>query len=115
MADGKESTITFRPEKSRGHVDVTIDSDGLEGQTVVVYETLTDSRGNVIAEHKDPACAAQTVTVPEPEKPVKPETPAKPAKPHVPRTGDPYQMTVLWILLLSAAGMATAGFAWRRQ
>ena len=49
------------------------------------------------------------------EKPVKPETPAKPAKPHVPRTGDPYQMTVLWILLLSAAGMATAGFAWRRQ
>ena len=118
MVDGKEGTVVFCPDKSRGHVDVTVDSTGLEGETLVVYETVSDARGNVVAEHKDPACAAQTVTVPEPEKPdqpVKPEKPEIPSKPHVPRTGDPYQMTALLILLLSAAGMATAGFAWRRQ
>jgi hypothetical protein len=61
-----DSYTTIKTEKS-GSVDVTFtfDATGLDGKTLVVYEELYDSKGNLVAEHKDINDAGQTILVPE--------------------------------------------------
>lgn len=69
--DGKTVTAsqTFTAEKSNGSVtvDFTFDSYDLAGKTLVVYETLTDTKGAKLAEHKDKDDVSQQVTVLKPE------------------------------------------------
>ncbi len=111
MVEGKKGTVTFRPEKSNGHVEVAVDASDLAGETVVVYETLTNANGKIVGEHHDPACKSQTVTV------TKPDVQAAPApagKPHAPKTGDPSHAAAVLFLMMSAAAVS-AGFAWRRE
>ena len=57
------SEATFIPSESNGTVDVlfTFDATGLEGQSVVVFETLFSGE-TTIAEHRDLADEGQTVT-----------------------------------------------------
>lgn len=59
------STVSFIPEAKDGSETVIFEADlsNLAGHTLVVYESLT-SDGEVIAEHKDPEDAGQTVTLP---------------------------------------------------
>lgn len=57
------SEATFTPSESNGTVDVlfTFDATGLEGQSVVVFETLLSGE-TTIAEHRDLEDEGQTVT-----------------------------------------------------
>ena len=57
------SEATFVPTESNGTVDVlfTFDATGLEGQSVVVFETLYQGE-TIIAEHRDLEDEGQTIT-----------------------------------------------------
>ena len=57
------SEATFTPTESNGTVDVlfTFDATGLEGQSVVVFETLFSGK-TTIAEHRDLEDEGQTIT-----------------------------------------------------
>ena len=56
---------TFRAESESGTVDVefSFDASGLSGGTLVAFETLMRNSA-VIAEHKDPGDADQTISIP---------------------------------------------------
>ena len=56
---------TFTAEDSAGSVtlDYAFDSYDLKGNTLVVYETLTDAKGAKLAEHRDKSDVSQQVTV----------------------------------------------------
>jgi LPXTG-motif cell wall-anchored protein len=58
--------VTFIPETPDGSIDVNIpiDTTLLDGQTLVIYEELTDVDDRKIAEHKDLSDTNQTITVP---------------------------------------------------
>lgn len=64
-ADGKTvtSTIKFTPKDSKGEETMHFEFDGsnLGGKTLVIFETLKDSKNRVIAEHKDIEDEGQTV------------------------------------------------------
>ena len=59
------SSVSFIPEAKDGSETVTFEADlsDLAGHTLVVFETLATD-GEIIAEHKDPEDAGQTVTLP---------------------------------------------------
>lgn len=69
--DGEPVTAstTFVAEKSYGSatVEFTLDTYDLVGKTLVVFETLTDEGGSVLAEHKALDDTGQQVTVLTPE------------------------------------------------
>ncbi|WP_438767041.1 VaFE repeat-containing surface-anchored protein [Enterococcus sp. AZ102] len=74
LVDGKEitATTTFEVEKGSGTVDVTFEFNGskLDNETLsqlTAFETMVDSEGLVIAEHKDPNDKKQTVNLKKPE------------------------------------------------
>jgi|GEM_PF-3553261 len=48
----------------RANVSLTLDTSRISGSQLVVFESLCDADGNIIAEHKDISDAAQTVRVP---------------------------------------------------
>ena len=56
---------TFTAEDSAGSVtlDYAFDSYDLKGKTLVVYETLTDTKGAKLAEHRNKSDVSQQVTV----------------------------------------------------
>ena len=144
LVAGKEATMKFVPETRRGHIEMEIDTAGLEGKTLVVYETCTTAKGIKVGEHCDPQCEKQTVSFEKPEepeepaepdepetpdkpekpvtpdkpdRPVMPDKPVAPVKPHVPRTGDqshPGMATGIF-MISAAAAAATLFFARRRQ
>ncbi len=68
VIDGKEITAekVFKPEKASGSVQVafTFDASGLEGKSVVVFETLYAGT-SILAEHKDLKDEGQTIHFPE--------------------------------------------------
>lgn len=72
-ASGKEITAeqTFTAKKKNGKVKVTFTFDGSEmwGKETVVFETLYDAKGHVIAKHEDKEDEGQTVTWMKQEKP----------------------------------------------
>lgn len=64
-ADGKSvtSSLTFSPKDVKGEETMHFEFDGsnLYNKTIVIFETLKDSKGRVIAEHKDIEDEGQTV------------------------------------------------------
>ena len=70
-SDGTDAGIaakaeySFTPEKSRGIEILTfeVDTEGLEDTRLVVFETLTDEKGSIIAEHRDPGDIGQTLYI----------------------------------------------------
>ncbi|MBR3397038.1 MAG: VaFE repeat-containing surface-anchored protein [Lachnospiraceae bacterium] len=100
---GVTSEVKFQPGGDPNgdiSVDFVLNTEKLQGKTLVVFEKLYDLKGNLLAEHEDLDDEGQTVTVP-----VKPETPKKP---HTIHTGDGNNM-VPWFLLM--AGSVAAGAA----
>ena len=59
------ASTTFIAEKSYGSINVefTLGTWNLAGKTLVVYETLSDAHGSIVAEHKDQSDIDQQVTV----------------------------------------------------
>lgn len=105
---GVTAETTFTAEETDGSVDVlfTLNTENLQGKTLVVFEELYDTEGNLIASHSDPTDEDQTVTVP-----------VKPVIPPV-VTGDdstpvPYVLTLLAALL--AAGIIVGIMARKRR
>lgn len=64
-----ETTVKFTAEATSGTVNVNLSFDalGVTSGNYVVFETLYDNQGRVIAEHKDALDTEQTVTVVTPE------------------------------------------------
>lgn len=81
---------TFTPKTSDGVANVTFDLGSVPNTTTVAFETLYDTDGNVLAEHRDINDRGQTVVTedvpPEPGKPGKPGTPGQPGTPGTPGT-----------------------------
>lgn len=106
IVNGKTVTSEkkFTPDKKNGSVNVefTFDGSGLAGTSTVVFEDLYENDVN-IATHADITDEGQTIHFPE-----TPDTPTPP------KTGD---HTDLWkyIALMTAAGAAATGFAWRKR
>ena len=63
---GVTAETTFTAEASDGSVEVTFtfDTTKLQGKTLVVFETLYDTQGNLIVDHSDLNDEDQTVSVP---------------------------------------------------
>ncbi|MBE6017371.1 MAG: hypothetical protein E7233_07165 [Lachnospiraceae bacterium] len=96
--DGKGKQITaeakFTPGSPSGETELTFTfkAAGLEGKSLVAFETLKNESGEV-AVHADINDAAQTVTF---------------NKPSAPATGDTAK-TLIWILLATASALAAGG------
>lgn len=65
-----DKVVKFTPKKTEGTVEVefTVDTTELSGETLVCYETVTDSKGNILGSHidindKDQSVLVQTVTI----------------------------------------------------
>lgn len=84
--------IEFTADAVDGSEDMefNLNTEKLQGKDLVVFEELYDSKGNLVAEHKDYEDKGQTVSVP--------ESPIKPNKSHIPRTAD----RVIWLLIVGA-------------
>ncbi|MBP3238385.1 MAG: VaFE repeat-containing surface-anchored protein [Lachnospiraceae bacterium] len=72
VVNGKVKTIreskTFKPDKAEGdvYVDFTFDSTGMEGMTLVVYETVRfDKYGQTVVQHHNRNDKRQQVYIPE--------------------------------------------------
>ncbi|MBR3241964.1 MAG: VaFE repeat-containing surface-anchored protein [Parasporobacterium sp.] len=89
-------------------MDFILNTEKLQGRSLVVFERLYDSKGNLLAEHADINDGGQTVTVPD-----KPETSKKPQTPY---TGDGNSM-IPWFILIagSVAAGATAVVRMRKK
>ena len=63
---GVTAETTFTVEAADGSVEVTFtfDTTQLQGKTLVVFETLYDTQGNLIVDHSDLTDEDQTVSVP---------------------------------------------------
>ena len=63
---GVTAETTFTAEASDGSVEVTFtfDTTKLQGKTLVVFETLYDTQGNLIVDHSDLTGEDQTVSIP---------------------------------------------------
>ena len=63
---GVTAETTFTAEASDGSVEVTFtfDTTKLQGKTLVVFETLYDTQGNLIVDHSDLTDEDQTVSIP---------------------------------------------------
>ena len=63
---GVTAETTFTVEASDGSVEVTFtfDTTKLQGKTLVVFETMYDTQGNPIVDHRDLNDEDQTVSVP---------------------------------------------------
>ncbi|UDL76023.1 VaFE repeat-containing surface-anchored protein [Corynebacterium uberis] len=72
---GATGTVTFVPFKEDGSVNLTIEVTDGDCAEQVVFETLRDRDGNVVAIHHDINDAAQTVTAKDALKPGPKETP----------------------------------------
>lgn len=110
-ADGKEVTVDgknivgttkFKPISGSGEAVVTFEFDvsKLDDKTLTkltAFETVLDSKGNVIAEHKDPNDEGQTVKLPKLEEPV--------VKQPTVHTGDKAFPIVLIVLFVASAGV----------
>lgn len=106
---GVTQEVMFTAEETDGSVTVffLLDTTKLEGKTLVVFETLYDTQGNQIADHRDLTDKDQTVDVPvSPEKPQTPQTPPTPPVPPV-VTGD-NSTPILYVLGLAAALLTVA-------
>ena len=87
QATGKPvvAETTFTPETSDGVANVIFDLGSVPNTTTVAFETLYDTDGNVLAEHRDIDDRGQTVVTedvpPEPGEPGEPGTPGEPGIP----------------------------------
>lgn len=99
------STAAFTPEKAEGTVDVAFkfDATGLEGKTLVAFETLTRD-GIEVAVHADVDDADQTVELYTPEE----GTPGK----GYPKTGGPVPVAPIAASIVVLSGCAAAGAAY---
>lgn len=99
------STAAFTPEKADGTVDVAFEFDatGLEGKTLVAFETLTRD-GIEVAVHADVDDADQTVELYTPEE----GTPGK----GYPKTGGPVPVAPIAASIVILSGCAAAGAAY---
>lgn len=99
------STAAFTPEKADGTVDVAFEFDatGLEGKTLVAFETLTRD-GIEVAVHADVDDADQTVELYTPEE----GTPGK----GYPKTGGPVPVPPIAASIVVLSGCAAAGAAY---
>ena len=94
---------TFNPTEPNSTVDVlfNLNTDELQGKTLVVFEELYDSEGKLVATHKDIEDEGQTVTVP--------------VKPEIPKTTDNYG----WLYVLGAGllvlGLGSVAFILYRR
>ena len=63
---GVTAETTFTAEAAEGSVEVTFtfDTTQLQGKTLVVFETLYDTKGNLIVDHSDLTDEDQTVSIP---------------------------------------------------
>ncbi|MFR7356770.1 MAG: VaFE repeat-containing surface-anchored protein [Lachnospiraceae bacterium] len=63
---GITAETTFTAEAAEGSVEVTFtfDTTQLQGKTLVVFETLYDTKGNLIVDHSDLTDEDQTVSIP---------------------------------------------------
>lgn len=104
------STAAFTPEKADGTVDVAFEFDatGLEGKTLVAFETLTRD-GIEVAVHADVDDADQTVELYTPDE----ETPegGMPGKGY-PKTGGSVPVAPIAASIVVLSGCAAAGAAY---
>ncbi len=119
QVDGKDLTAEteFTAESTDGTVEVsfTFNTIDLDGHSVVVFETLTDANGNILASHEDIEDEDQTVTVSKkPETPTEtpkedtPTTPGTTVTTDSPKTGDDSNI-MLWGILAAIAACAGIG------
>ena len=86
----------------------------MEDMDTVVFETVYDSSGHVIAKHDDINDEGQTIKLIKPEEPETPKTPDEPTTPSPkridhPKTGDTTNLIIPALLLAgSAAGLTVA-------
>lgn len=106
---GIKAEAKFTPKEADGTIDVEfVVPAGHGGKTFVVFESLVDAHGQLVAEHHDLEDKAQTVTIEAPKpgpSPTPTPTPSKPGKPQLPKTG------ANAVLIGSLAGLAAAAGA----
>lgn len=87
-SDVAEATATFTADKENGTatVEFTVNTNSLQGKSLVVFEKLYDSKDVEIASHEDLEDNDQTVVVP--------------VAPATPKTGDMAWLLILGLLLL---------------
>ena len=83
------------------NVEFNINTNALQGKTLVVYEELYNAEGVLVAVHKDINDANQTVTVP--------------VAPVIPQTADNYGWMYAIGAILFILGIAVAGVVYRRK
>ncbi len=119
QVDGKDLTAEteLTAETTDGTVEVafTFNTTDLDGHSLVVFETLTDANGNIVASHEDIEDEGQTVTVSKkPETPTEtpkedtPTTPGTTVTTDSPKTGDDSNI-MLWGILAAIAACAGIG------
>ncbi len=113
-ADGKAvtATTTFTPDAADGTqaVEIAIDSEGLDGKKLVVFEKL-DCDGVQQAAHEDLADEGQTVTVDSPKTPETPETPSETVSTSYDKTGVDMLPGLLMIIVALAGSGALIAYA----
>ena len=98
---GTTAEARFTPKSADGvtTLEFTLNTNNLKGKTLVVFEKLYDTKGNLIAEHEDLNDKDQTVTVP--------TTP--PSTPRTVKTGDDSNIA-LWLSMLIFSMVIALGF-----
>ena len=88
---GVTAEMRFTPETADGEIimEFVLNTSVLKGKTLVVFERLYDTEGNLIAEHTDINDAAQTVKVP-----------------NTPKTGDENHIVLLVCIMALALAAA---------
>lgn len=121
-----EATVDLK-EKEAGQFQVAIKlPQDIRDGDYVVFETVRDAKGEVIAEHRDLGSESRTVTVKAPVKPVPPTpgtpgtpgTPVKPGTPAAPQVhtgGDVQSQTALGAGLAGLALPGGGGFLFRNR
>lgn len=108
-ATGKSIGVTaeakFTPDQADGETEIefTLNTSNMEGKTLVVFESVFDAKGNLIAEHKDLSSKDQTVTVP-----------TTPTKTTTVKTGDNSNLKG-WLILLGVAAAGLAGIFLKKR
>ena len=127
--DGKEvkTTGSFKAENTSGEAEVefSFDAEQISSTSLVAFETLYDSKGRIVAEHKDIDDKDQTITIndkvvseeeredklgnvtPEVKEESKNEAKAEAAKANSgkPKTGDSFSMKLGLVYMIVAGAM----------
>lgn len=108
IAKGSEpvcATASFTPESADGEIELgfSFDSKGLDGKTVVAFETLKQG-DTVLAEHADINDKNQSVSFPTKPEPIKEQSIVEKAKAAFAKTGDSVLFAIAMLIAAGATG-----------